>query len=642
MSEPTIPLKKTHLKKSEQKDKEEKSTLGDIDKQIKNVKNEKFVKTPIEDIKGAPSLIIVGMQKTGKSSLLNCLIGHPISTTKSSFCTKCAIEYDLIYEEDKELWSYKINGDEVQSMEEILLKLTTIMDSLPDVDCTVYTKVQIIGPVPVTMRVIDTPGFVTPTPDNPDQLIESRNQGIINILLGLTDEMGSYFVVVGECSMDSETSSDISTVCGLLERSKVATRARIIVQNKFDVRLSQWPDGILDKFINKLPDVYYCSSNWGNIIRDSTPIAEQKMLYQRMSSYENGKLSELKNRFSQQIFIKIGLESIYSKMMKMFEQVIKEKRSKIIKELQSRKDKLIKKQKLFQGSKNSKNPFYDLICTLTDLAENVITYHTLIIINNKAAMDGIRERILNSCVTQDYKLNNASFGNKLYWDTYKLLKIKVDEMTSQVISEEQAAQVVETALFDGRSPEQIIEATIRLYFGDVEDLVEKHAHLLSDLVLLQIKYVVEQNGSMLFPDSIMISFECLVNEIKDKILLDLHQDIINKKNTLNMKEEKGTIVKPLDPNHPDYIKYYLEQAKIKMKRLTDEFLDVYIHIIQTQLIRIFLKENKDLFIKMVSKFINFEVFMDELNKNMMNANRQEETINLEIKEIEDCIIRYSR
>jgi len=597
---------------------------------------------PLEDIKGSPSLIIVGIQKTGKSSFLNCLIGMPLSSTKTSFCTKCAIEYDLIREENKDRWEMTVNGELVTDVHGLISNLNKWMDRMDDVDSTSYIQVRVVGLVPITMKIIDTPGFVCQSDfKNPDPVIDSRNQGIINILLGLGDELGSYFVVVSECPQEPDVQLDVKFINDLLLDYGVLTRGKIVVLNKLDVRLQQWPEGKLDKFINKGEQFFYCSSNWGNIIRDDTPIVEQLRIYQNMNTYEESRLKDLRVKLSEQNNLKIGLKNVYNKLLKMFDEILRSKRSQMLSSLKLKKSDIEKKLKLIKKTKQSVNPFYDLVCSLTSLSDHIITYHTLIIINGKSAIGELGSTINKMCEDRGFNLKAESYGNKLYWDTYKILREKVDEMVEKVITDEHAGIVLEAAVFEGKSPDQIIEATILLFFGDVEQLIEEHTKLLTELVLLQIDHVILQCSDLILPHSITNNFQALVDESRDRILEDLSKDIINKKNTMNMKEEKGQISKPVDTNDPNYVAYYKEQAVIKMKHMTNLILTSYINSAQTQLIRIFLRENKDLFIREIAKYLDFVTFTEDLKQLSEDSNEKISKLEKDVLEIEKDICRYA-
>lgn len=107
-----------------------------------------------------PSIIIIGTESTGKSSLIQNILKCPIFPIDSNICTKVPIKLELINsQEEKFIITFQNNTTNITNKEEILPYITNIMIGLKDEILEDELNIKFYHPNVINYTFYDLPGI---------------------------------------------------------------------------------------------------------------------------------------------------------------------------------------------------------------------------------------------------------------------------------------------------------------------------------------------------------------------------------------------------------------------------------------------------------------------------------------------------
>jgi GTPase Era involved in 16S rRNA processing len=201
----------------------------------------------------SPIVVVIGVQSSGKSSLINAICGFPVTPTNQSRCTTQPILFK-IKKSDTNLAT--INGDEV-NIHDIQKEIQKRMSSsLSSIEITVNLFVN-----KNDMMILDTPGY--------DEHDTSSKDIILNIIRAHTQNAHNLLIV----SKMNETASqtlDVNVWTELIKNYKEIPN-KIFVMNKID----KCEEKVLESFVSVVDYHYVTLKNHDiKLIKD----IEQNML----------------------------------------------------------------------------------------------------------------------------------------------------------------------------------------------------------------------------------------------------------------------------------------------------------------------------------------------------------------------------
>lgn len=123
-----------------------------------------------------PKLVFVGMQSSGKTSLIECICKLPVGYISPGTATRCPTEYRLLHDKDLAKPRVKVGGNDVE-VEQVKQVVSDHMANLARQHRFDKTPlvVEITSADTPSLTFIDCPGLVTNDPKDPtlyQQLVE--------------------------------------------------------------------------------------------------------------------------------------------------------------------------------------------------------------------------------------------------------------------------------------------------------------------------------------------------------------------------------------------------------------------------------------------------------------------------------------
>eukprot|EP00599_Poterioochromonas_sp_BG-1_P009506 CAMPEP_0173147038 /NCGR_PEP_ID=MMETSP1105-20130129/8859_1 /TAXON_ID=2985 /ORGANISM="Ochromonas sp., Strain BG-1" /LENGTH=524 /DNA_ID=CAMNT_0014061371 /DNA_START=62 /DNA_END=1633 /DNA_ORIENTATION=- len=151
----------------------------------------KYMQDPyIRDVFQPPVLVLVAMQSSGKSSLVEMIVGYPITYTANKAATRCPVRY-IIRRSTGSTPTAKFNGQSVQIHEVLdMVKDHMKMLSEKDIFSNIELLVEISSDRSMNMDIIDLPGFPVPNEKHYNETVKLIKETTMNpgtILVCMTD-----------------------------------------------------------------------------------------------------------------------------------------------------------------------------------------------------------------------------------------------------------------------------------------------------------------------------------------------------------------------------------------------------------------------------------------------------------------------
>lgn len=141
----------------------------------------KYMQDPyIRDVFQPPVLVLVAMQSSGKSSLVEMIVGYPITYTANKAATRCPVRY-IIRRSTSSTPTAKFNGQAVQ-IHEVLDMVKGHMQMLGEKGSfsNIELLVEISSDRSMNMDIIDLPGFPEPNAKHYNETVKLIKETTMN------------------------------------------------------------------------------------------------------------------------------------------------------------------------------------------------------------------------------------------------------------------------------------------------------------------------------------------------------------------------------------------------------------------------------------------------------------------------------
>ena len=132
----------------------------------------------LEDRLGAmPAIVVIGSQSSGKSSVLECLVGHEFLPKGHNMVTRRPLELTLVYEpESTEDYAVLAGGVKLTNFEQVRRRIAELNEAVPKDDwvCAEPVKLEIHSAHVPDLTLIDLPGYIQVTNKNQPPVLRDK------------------------------------------------------------------------------------------------------------------------------------------------------------------------------------------------------------------------------------------------------------------------------------------------------------------------------------------------------------------------------------------------------------------------------------------------------------------------------------
>ncbi|KAJ3272888.1 dynamin-like GTPase mgm1 [Terramyces sp. JEL0728] len=126
-----------------------------------------------------PSIVVVGSQSSGKSSVLEAIVGHEFLPKGSNMVTRRPIELTLIHtpDTDKEYSEFpQLQLGKITSFEKVQKTLTDLNLAVSDEECVSHSPIElkIYSPYVPDLTMVDLPGFIQVATKNQPRALKQK------------------------------------------------------------------------------------------------------------------------------------------------------------------------------------------------------------------------------------------------------------------------------------------------------------------------------------------------------------------------------------------------------------------------------------------------------------------------------------
>eukprot|EP00913_Durusdinium_trenchii_P011949 g11224.t1 len=268
-----------------------------------------------------PSIVVIGVESAGKSTLLSAIVGVPLTFTQGNTGTRCPVRYRLRYGEDAKDPEVKVMG-QVIPPEKLPEKVQLHMESLAgtfradtfDVEITSRLENSMDEHVP-DLEMIDMPGIIAhPNPKDPAEIAQAEE--VERIQAKFVRNRNMAIVAVVKCTerfktiADFKFLDDVATKEGLVDlpprrewRSQV-----LIVANRLNQQVDTWSMQVANSYFaeareqgNTYKGIFFVALRppvAGVVDPDAAPYDQKKAYYEKLEVVEHQWLQGLKQAMS--------------------------------------------------------------------------------------------------------------------------------------------------------------------------------------------------------------------------------------------------------------------------------------------------------------------------------------------------------
>jgi GTP-binding protein EngB required for normal cell division len=129
-----------------------------------------------------PSIVVIGSQSSGKSSVLEAIVGHEFLPKGSNMVTRRPIELTLIHSEGEEYSEFpQLQLGKIRSYTKVQKTLTDLNLAVPDEECVSNNPIElrIHSPNVPDLTMVDLPGYIQVTTKNQPRKLKEKIQELV-------------------------------------------------------------------------------------------------------------------------------------------------------------------------------------------------------------------------------------------------------------------------------------------------------------------------------------------------------------------------------------------------------------------------------------------------------------------------------
>ncbi|CAK9047172.1 unnamed protein product [Durusdinium trenchii] len=261
-----------------------------------------------------PSIVVIGVESAGKSTLLSAIVGVPLTFTQGNTGTRCPVRYRLRYGEDAKDPEVKVMG-QVIPPEKLPEKVQLHMESLAGTFRADTFDVEITSRHVPDLEMIDMPGIIAhPNPKDPAEIAQAEE--VERIQAKFVRNRNMAIVAVVKCTerfktiADFKFLDDVATKEGLVDlpprrewRSQV-----LIVANRLNQQVDTWSMQVANSYFaeareqgNTYKGIFFVALRppvAGVVDPDAAPYDQKKAYYEKLEVVEHQWLQGLKQAMS--------------------------------------------------------------------------------------------------------------------------------------------------------------------------------------------------------------------------------------------------------------------------------------------------------------------------------------------------------
>ena len=160
-----------------------------------------------------PSIVVLGSQSSGKSSVLEAIVGHEFLPKGKNMVTRRPIELDLINSTDEYCEFPQLKLGKIKSFDKVQKTLMDLNMAVDDKECVSNVPIQlkIFSPKVPDLTMIDLPGYIQVTNANQPRELKQKIRDLCEVYIQEPN------IILAVCAADVDLANSEGKSCNLFK-----------------------------------------------------------------------------------------------------------------------------------------------------------------------------------------------------------------------------------------------------------------------------------------------------------------------------------------------------------------------------------------------------------------------------------------